>query len=94
EVTVGHNALIHGCTVEDKCLIGMGAILLDDSVVGSGSIVGAGALVPPRMIIPPRSLCLGVPAKIIRQVTDKEYQENIESAQHYIDFAAHYKNLS
>ncbi len=91
EVTVGHNAMIHGCTIEDRCLIGMGAILLDDSVVGEGSIVGAGALVPPKMIIPPRSLCLGIPARIVRNVTDKEFQENIESAQHYIDFANLYK---
>ncbi|NQU66776.1 MAG: gamma carbonic anhydrase family protein [Candidatus Marinimicrobia bacterium] len=91
EVTVGHNAMIHGCTIEDRCLIGMGAILLDDSVVGKGSIVGAGALVPPKMIIPPRSLCLGIPARIVRNVTDKEFQENIDSAQHYIDFANLYK---
>ena len=92
EVTVGHNAMVHGCTVENRCLIGMGAILLDDSIIGEGSIIGAGALVPPRMIIPPRSLCLGVPAKIVRQVTAKEYRENVDSAQHYIDFAVLYKN--
>jgi len=92
EVTVGHNAMIHGCTVENCCLIGMGAILLDDAIIGEGSIIGAGALVPPKMVVPPRSLCLGIPARIIRSVSDTEYQENIASAQQYIDFANLYKN--
>ena len=70
EVTVGHNAIIHGATIEDRCLIGMGSIIMDDVVVGEGSIVGAGAVVPPNMIIPPRSLVVGLPAKIVRQTTD------------------------
>jgi carbonic anhydrase/acetyltransferase-like protein (isoleucine patch superfamily) len=93
EVTVGHNAIIHGATIEDRCLIGMGAIIMDDVVIGEGSIVGAGAVVPPNMIIPPRSLVLGLPAKIVRQTTDKELEMIIERAQHYIDFSQEYKNL-
>ena len=92
EVTVGHNAIIHGATIEDRCLIGMGAIIMDDAVVGEGSIVGAGAVVPPNMIIPPRSLVVGLPAKIVRQTTDEELQMIIERAQHYIDFSQKYKN--
>ena len=84
EVTVGHNAIIHGATIEDRCLIGMGSIIMDDVVVGEGSIVGAGAVVPPNMIIPPRSLVVGVPAKIVRQTTDEELEMIIERAQHYI----------
>ena len=92
EVTVGHNAIIHGATIEDRCLIGMGAIIMDDVVVGEGSIVGAGAVVPPNMIIPPRSLVVGLPAKIVRQTTDEELQMIIERAQHYIDFSQKYKN--
>jgi len=94
EVTVGHNAIIHGATIEDRCLIGMGAIIMDDVVVGEGSIVGAGAVVPPNMIIPPRSLVVGLPAKRVRQTTDEELEMIIERAQHYIDFSQEYKNQS
>ncbi len=92
EVTVGHNAIIHGATIEDRCLIGMGAIIMDDVVIGEGSIVGAGAVVPPNMIISPRSLVVGLPAKVVRQTTDEELEMIIERAQHYIDFSAEYKN--
>jgi carbonic anhydrase/acetyltransferase-like protein (isoleucine patch superfamily) len=91
EVTVGHNTIIHGATIEDRCLIGMGSIIMDDAVVGEGSIVGAGAVVPPNMIIPPRSLVVGLPAKIVRQTTDEELAMIIERAQHYIDFSQEYK---
>ena len=91
EVTVGHNAIIHGATIKDRCLIGMGAIIMDDVVIGEGSIVGAGAVVPPNMIIPPRSLVVGLPAKIVRQTTNEELEMIIERAQHYIDFSAEYK---
>jgi len=70
-VTVGHKAILHGCTVEDDCLIGMGSILLDNCVIGSGSIVGAGALVPVGRVIPPNSLVLGNPGKVVKQVTEK-----------------------
>lgn len=94
EVTVGHNAIIHGATIEDRCLIGMGSIIMDDVVVGEGSIVGAGAVVPPNMIIPPRSLVVGLPAKIVRQTTNEELEMIIERAQHYIDFSQEYKNQS
>jgi carbonic anhydrase/acetyltransferase-like protein (isoleucine patch superfamily) len=92
EVTVGHNAIIHGANIEDQCLIGMGAIIMDDVVVGKGSIVGAGAVIPPNMIIPPRSLVVGLPAKIVRQTTDEELKMILERAQHYIDFSQEYKN--
>ena len=92
EVTVGHNAIIHGATIEDRCLIGMGAIIMDDAVVGEGSIVGAGAVVPPNMMIPPRSLVVGLPAKIVRQTSDEELEMIIDRAQHYIDFSQKYKN--
>ena len=63
-VTVGHGAILHGCTVEDKCLIGMNAVVLDRAVIGTGSIVGAGAVVGSGTIIPPRSLVVGVPGKV------------------------------
>ncbi len=71
-VTVGHNVILHGCTVEDDCLIGMGAILLDNCVIGRGSLVGAGALVTQNKVIPPGSLVLGNPARIVRPCGEKE----------------------
>ncbi len=69
-VTVGHNAIIHGCVIEDHCLIGMGAIVLTGAVIGTGSIVGAGALVKENQVIPPHSLVVGVPGKIVRSTAD------------------------
>lgn len=71
-VSVGHNAVLHGCTVEDDCLVGMGATVLNGAVVGAGSLVAANALVPQGMRIPPGSLVAGVPAKVRRELTDEE----------------------
>jgi len=68
DVVVGHRAVLHACRVEDGCLIGMQATVLDDAVIGHGSVVGAGALVTQRTIVPPYSLVLGAPAKVIRQL--------------------------
>jgi len=71
-VTIGHNVILHGCTVEDECLIGMGAILLDNAQIGEGSLVAAGSLVTVGTIIPPGSLVMGSPAKVIRPVNEKD----------------------
>lgn len=71
-VTIGHSAVVHGCTIEDRCLIGMGAILLNGCVVGTGSIVAAGTLVPEGMVIPPGSMVMGVPGKVRRALTPEE----------------------
>ena len=71
-VSVGHGAVVHGCTIEDDCLIGMGATVLNGAVVGSGSLVAAGAVVLEGMVIPPRSLVAGVPAKVRRELDDDE----------------------
>ncbi len=71
-VTVGHNVVLHGCIVEDDCLIGMGAIVLDNATIGQGSLVAAGALVTVGTQIPPGSLVMGSPAKVIRPVSDKD----------------------
>ncbi len=90
DVTVGHNAIVHACTVEDLCLIGMGAIILDEAVIGKGSLVGAGALVTQGKKFPPRSLIVGSPAKAIRLLTDAEIEGLKESAQHYVDTALRY----
>ena len=71
-VTIGHSSVIHGCTIEDRCLVGMGAILLNGCHVGSGSIVAAGTLVPEGMTIEPGSMVMGVPAKVKRRLTAEE----------------------
>jgi carbonic anhydrase/acetyltransferase-like protein (isoleucine patch superfamily) len=68
EVTVGHNAILHGCVVEDGCLIGMGSVVLTGAVIGRGSIVAAGAVVPERMVVPPGSLVAGVPGAVKKQI--------------------------
>lgn len=71
-VTIGHSAVVHGCTIEDRCLIGMGAILLNGCVIGTGSIVAAGTLVPEGMVVPPGSMVMGLPGKVRRALTPKE----------------------
>ena len=86
-VTIGHGAIIHSCTVEDRCLIGMGAILMNNCVIGEGSLVAAGALVTQGTVIPPQSLVMGSPAKVVRELTHGEYLKNVESAKHYMDLA-------
>jgi len=72
EVTIGHGAVVHGCTIEDGALIGIRATVLDGAVVGRGAVVGAGAVVPPGMHIPPEMLALGVPAKVVGPLTDAQ----------------------
>lgn len=91
EVTIGHRCVLHGARVEDRCLIGMGAILLGGSVIGSESIVGAGALVKEGAVIPPRSLVVGVPGKVVRSLTEAEVQRLVASAQGYVDKARLYR---
>ena len=83
-VTIGHSAIVHGCSVGDNTLIGMGAIILNGASVGKNCIVGAGALVTQNMQIPEGSLVYGSPAKIIRSVTEAEITSNLENAAHYV----------
>ena len=83
-VGVGHRAILHGCTIEDECLIGMGAILLNNARIGTGSVIAAGAVVPEGMQIPPRSLVIGVPGRIVRQV-DAALSERVTATwAHYV----------
>lgn len=89
-VTVGHQAILHGCSVADNVLIGMGSRVLNGAIIESGSIVGAGALVPPGKHFPPRSLLVGVPARAVREVTDSEIEEIRVNAEHYIENAKKY----
>jgi len=90
EVTIGHNVVLHGCTIKDRVLIGMGAIIMDGAVIGEDSVVGAGALVTEGTIVQPKSLILGSPAKVKRPVTDKELAWIRGSAQNYIAYARQY----
>jgi len=90
QVTVGHGVVLHGCVVEDRCLIGMGAILLNGCRIGSESIVAAGTLVPERVTIPPRSLVMGSPARVKRPLTDDEVAAIVKSAESYVRYRLEY----
>lgn len=90
DVTIGHQATIHGATLERGCLIGIRAVILDGAVVGEGALVGAGAVVSPRTVIPPGVLALGAPARVKRELTDAERAMLQQSAAHYVHLAAAY----
>lgn len=89
-VTVGHSVVLHGCTVKDRSLIGIGAIVLDDVTVGEESFIAAGSLVTPGTVIPPRSMVMGSPAKVRRQVTDEEVNRIDDHWQHYVEYKNQY----
>ncbi len=89
-VTIGHSVVLHGCTVGDETLIGMGAIIMDRAVIGRNCVVGAGALVTPGTEIPEGHLALGSPAKVSRPLTDEELRWVSTSAKHYVDLAQRY----
>ena len=89
-VTIGHSAVIHGCTIEDRCLIGMGAILLNGCRIGTGSIVAAGALVPEGMVIPPGSMVMGMPAKVKRPLSVEEDASIKWYADNYVRYRLDY----
>ncbi|HWR53346.1 MAG TPA: gamma carbonic anhydrase family protein [Bryobacteraceae bacterium] len=90
-VTVGHSVTLHGCEVEDECLIAIGAIVLNGAKVGRGSIIAAGALVPEGMQVPPSSVVMGVPGKVKRAVTDAEREGILHSAANYVRYLQTYK---
>lgn len=90
-VTIGHMAMLHGCTVKDFALIGIGSIILDGAVIGKEAFIGAGSLVPPNMIVPPRVLCLGRPAKPVRDLREDELEGLRKSAEHYAEHARTYR---
>jgi carbonic anhydrase/acetyltransferase-like protein (isoleucine patch superfamily) len=92
-VTIGHSAVVHGCTVEDDVLVGMGAVILDHAVIGHDSIIGAKALVTARTVIPPRSMVLGAPARVVRPLTDDEVASIRVYADHYIAYSRIYLGL-
>jgi carbonic anhydrase/acetyltransferase-like protein (isoleucine patch superfamily) len=89
QVTIGHSAIVHACTVEDGTLIGMGSTILDGAVIGAQSIVGANTLVPQRMRIPPNSLAIGFPARVVRRLTAEESAGLVRLAEKYAANAAY-----
>jgi carbonic anhydrase/acetyltransferase-like protein (isoleucine patch superfamily) len=89
-VTIGHNATVHGCVLEDAVLVGIGAVILNNARVGEGSIIAAGAVIPEQMVIPPNSLVAGVPGKIRRTLGDEDRKMILKYAQNYLDYTAIY----
>jgi len=92
-VSVGHSAVLHGCTIEDDCLIGMNATVLNGAVIGAGSLVAAGAVVLEGTIIPPRSLVAGVPARVRRELTDDELVDVTANATNYVELSRRHAAL-
>ncbi len=90
DVTVGHRAVLHGCRVNDRVIVGMGAIVLNGAVIGSESIIGAGAVIPEGKEIPPRSLVLGVPGRVVRTLSDEDVRRIARNAEVYVAHARHY----
>ena len=86
-VVVGHRVILHGCTVEDDCLIGMGSVVLNGAKIGARSLVAAGAVVPEAMEVPPGSVVMGVPGRIVRQVDDAMMRRHAEGWRHYVELA-------
>ncbi len=91
DVTIGHKVMLHGCTIEDACLVGMSATILDGAIIGKESIVGAGSLVTKNKVFPPRSLIMGSPAKLVRELSEDEVKELYASASRYVEFKSHYQ---
>ena len=93
QVSIAHGAVIHGCRIEDRVLLGIGCVVLDHAHIGSDSIVGAGAVVTPRTNIPPRSLVMGVPARVVRALTDEEVDSVRRNAENYVRYSRIYLGL-
>lgn len=91
DVTIGHGAIVHGCTVGNRVLIGMGSIVLDGAIIGDDTMIGAGSLIPPGKVIPPKSLVMGSPGKVIRSLTEEEIADLKASAERYVSYAKEYK---
>jgi carbonic anhydrase/acetyltransferase-like protein (isoleucine patch superfamily) len=89
-VTIGHNATVHGCVLEDEVLVGIGAVILNDARIGEGSIIAAGAVIPEHAVIPPRSLVAGVPGKVRRELGEKDRAMILQYARNYLDYSAIY----
>jgi carbonic anhydrase/acetyltransferase-like protein (isoleucine patch superfamily) len=88
--TIGHNATVHGCVLEDEVLVGIGAVILNNARIGTGSIIAAGAVIPEHTVIPPRSLVTGVPGKVRRELTDADHASILMYAKNYLGYTANY----
>jgi len=89
-VTVGHSAVLHGCVVEDRCLIGMGAVVLNGARIGAGSIIAAGTLIPEETVVEPRSLWTGIPGKFRRRLDNRAQEMILQYAKNYLDYKESY----
>jgi len=89
-VTVGHNANLHGCTIEDLCLIGMGSVILNNARIGRGSIVAAGTVIPENMVVEPQSLVMGVPGKVRKKLEERDEEMILRYARNYLDYTQTY----
>jgi carbonic anhydrase/acetyltransferase-like protein (isoleucine patch superfamily) len=94
DVTIGHGCILHGCTIKDRCLIGMGSVVLDGAEVGPDAMVGAGSVVKQGDVVPSGTLYLGVPARFKRDLSDEEVAAILESAKEYAAFAQEYRKLN
>jgi carbonic anhydrase/acetyltransferase-like protein (isoleucine patch superfamily) len=92
DVTIGHRAIVHGCTLGNRVLVGMGAIILNGATVGEDSIVAAGALITEGAVVAPRSLVMGAPGKFRRSLSDEEVRFVLESAENYVRYRLDYRN--
>jgi carbonic anhydrase/acetyltransferase-like protein (isoleucine patch superfamily) len=90
-VTVGHSVTLHGCTIEDACLIGMGAVILNNAKIGEGCIIGAGTVIPESTIVPPHTLWLGVPGKQRKHLTDEDHEGILRYARNYLEYKEQYR---
>jgi carbonic anhydrase/acetyltransferase-like protein (isoleucine patch superfamily) len=93
-VTIGHGAIVHGCVVEDECMIGMGAIVMDGAKVGKGSLIAAGALVTQGSVVPQGSLVMGSPGKIVKTLTEEERRRMLQSVSNYLTLISDYQEAS
>jgi carbonic anhydrase/acetyltransferase-like protein (isoleucine patch superfamily) len=89
-VTIGHSVTLHGCVVEDRCLIGMGSVILNGAKIGAGSIIAAGTLIPERTVVEPGSLWMGSPGKFRRKLDEKDQESIMRYAQNYLSYTADY----
>jgi carbonic anhydrase/acetyltransferase-like protein (isoleucine patch superfamily) len=89
-VTIGHNATVHGCVIEDACLIGIGAVVLNNARIGEGSIIGAGAVIPENTVVPANTLWAGVPGKERRRLDPQERDSILQYARNYLDYTVNY----
>ena len=92
DVSIGHNAIVHGCTIHDRVLVGMGSIIMDDSIIGSNSIIAAGSVLPKNTLVPEGSVYAGIPARKIKEISPELQKVEVERiAANYIKYASWYK---